>query len=81
LIIGAAGAYSIEIQPALLARTGYPIVDAAIRQILQTGHMRNRLRMIVASFLVKDLLVDWRRGERFFADHLNDQALAANNGG
>ncbi|MCE3000209.1 MAG: cryptochrome/photolyase family protein [Betaproteobacteria bacterium] len=63
------------------ARTGYPIVDAAMRQINQTGYMHNRLRMIVASFLVKDLLVDWRRGERYFADHLNDFDLAANNGG
>ena len=63
------------------ARTGYPIVDAAMRQINQTGYMHNRLRMIVASFLVKDLLIDWRRGERYFADHLNDFDLAANNGG
>jgi len=63
------------------ARTGYPIVDAAMRQINQTGYMHNRLRMIVASFLVKDLLIDWRRGERYFADHLNDFDLSANNGG
>lgn len=63
------------------ARTGYPIVDAAMRQILDTGYMHNRLRMIVASFLVKDLLVDWRHGERFFAEHLNDFDLASNNGG
>jgi len=63
------------------ARTGYPIVDAAMRQINQTGYMHNRLRMIVASFLVKDLLVDWRKGERYFADHLNDFDLSANNGG
>jgi len=63
------------------ARTGYPIVDAAMRQILDTGFMHNRLRMIVASFLVKDLLVDWRQGERFFAEHLNDFDLASNNGG
>jgi deoxyribodipyrimidine photo-lyase len=61
--------------------TGYPIVDAAMRQINQTGYMHNRLRMIVASFLVKDLLVDWRWGERYFADHLNDFDLASNNGG
>lgn len=72
--------------PALFAawregRTGYPIVDAAMRQINQTGYMHNRLRMIAASFLVKDLLVDWRRGEKYFADHLNDFDLAANNGG
>src|SRR5690606_15993339 len=63
------------------ARTGYPIVDAAMRQINQTGYMHNRLRMIAASFLVKDLLVDWRLGEKYFADHLNDFDLAANNGG
>ena len=63
------------------ARTGYPIVDAAMRQINETGFMHNRLRMIVASFLVKDLLIDWRWGEKYFADHLNDFDLAANNGG
>jgi deoxyribodipyrimidine photo-lyase len=63
------------------ARTGYPIIDAAMRQINQTGFMHNRLRMIVASFLTKDLLVDWRWGEKYFADHLNDFDLAANNGG
>ncbi len=63
------------------ARTGFPIVDAAMRQINATGWMHNRLRMIVASFLVKDLLVDWRRGEACFADHLVDFDLAANNGG
>jgi len=62
-------------------RTGYPIVDAAMRQINRTGYMHNRLRMIAASFLVKDLLVDWRLGEKYFADHLNDFDLAANNGG
>ena len=61
--------------------TGYPIIDAAMRQINQTGYMHNRLRMIVASFLVKDLLIDWRWGERYFADHLNDFDLASNNGG
>jgi deoxyribodipyrimidine photo-lyase len=62
-------------------RTGYPLVDAAMRQINRTGYMHNRLRMVAASFLVKDLHVDWRRGERYFADHLNDFDLAANNGG
>lgn len=62
-------------------RTGYPIVDAAMRQIKQTGYMHNRLRMIAASFLVKDLLVDWRQGEKYFADNLNDFDLSANNGG
>lgn len=62
-------------------KTGYPIVDAAMRQLNQTGFMHNRLRMIAASFLVKDCLVDWRWGERYFALHLNDFDLAANNGG
>lgn len=62
-------------------RTGYPLVDAAMRQLNATGYMHNRLRMVTASFLVKDLLVDWRRGEGYFADHLNDFDLAANNGG
>jgi deoxyribodipyrimidine photo-lyase len=62
-------------------RTGYPIVDAAMAQINQTGYMHNRLRMIVASFLVKDLGLDWRRGEAYFALKLNDFDLAANNGG
>jgi deoxyribodipyrimidine photo-lyase len=62
-------------------RTGYPIVDAAMRQINATGYMHNRLRMIAAGFLVKDLLVDWRRGERYFADTLLDYDLASNNGG
>jgi deoxyribodipyrimidine photo-lyase len=63
------------------ARTGYPLVDAAMRQINQTGYMHNRLRMVAASFLVKDLHVDWRWGERYFAAHLTDFDLAANNGG
>ena len=62
-------------------RTGYPLVDAAMAQINQTGYMHNRLRMVVASFLVKDLGLDWRWGERYFAQHLNDFDLAANNGG
>jgi deoxyribodipyrimidine photo-lyase len=62
-------------------RTGYPVVDAAIRQLVETGWMHNRARMIVASFLVKDLLIDWRWGERFFMQHLLDGDLAANNGG
>jgi len=62
-------------------RTGFPIVDAAMRQLNTTGYMHNRLRMIVASFLTKDLLIDWRWGERYFADHLIDHDLAANNGG
>ena len=62
-------------------RTGYPIVDAAMRQLVQTGWMHNRARMIVASFLVKDLLIDWRWGERFFMQHLVDGDPASNNGG
>ena len=62
-------------------RTGYPIVDAAMRQLNATGWMHNRLRMIVASFLVKDLLIDWRQGERYFMSQLVDGCLAANNGG
>ncbi|MFO1266462.1 MAG: deoxyribodipyrimidine photo-lyase [Rubrivivax sp.] len=62
-------------------RTGYPLVDAAMQQINQTGYMHNRLRMVTASFLTKDLGIDWRRGEAYFALHLNDFDLAANNGG
>ena len=62
-------------------RTGYPVVDAAMRQMNSTGWMHNRLRMITASFLVKDLLIDWRRGERYFMLQLVDGDLAANNGG
>jgi deoxyribodipyrimidine photo-lyase len=62
-------------------RTGYPLVDAAMAQINQSGYMHNRLRMVVASFLVKDLGVDWRWGERYFARALNDFDLASNNGG
>ncbi len=62
-------------------RTGYPLVDAAMAQINQTGYMHNRLRMVVASFLTKDLGIAWRRGEAYFAIHLNDFDLAANNGG
>lgn len=62
-------------------RTGYPIVDAAMRQLKATGWMHNRLRMIVAMFLSKDLFIDWRWGERHFMQHLIDGDLAANNGG
>jgi len=61
--------------------TGYPIVDAAMRQLNQTGWMHNRLRMIVASFLTKDLHIDWRWGERYFMSQLIDGDYAANNGG
>ena len=63
------------------ARTGYPLVDAAMRQLNQTGYMHNRLRMVAASFLTKDLLVDWRLGEAYFAAKLIDFDLAANSGG
>ena len=62
-------------------RTGYPLVDAAMRQLNQTGYMHNRLRMVTASFLIKDLGIDWRRGEAYFAEKLLDFDLAANNGG
>jgi deoxyribodipyrimidine photo-lyase len=64
-----------------LGRTGYPVVDAAMRQLRATGFMPNRARMIVASFLTKDLGVDWRRGERHFMNGLLDGDLANNNGG
>lgn len=62
-------------------KTGYPLVDAAMRQLNQTGWMHNRLRMVVASFLTKHLLIDWRWGEKYFMQHLIDGDLAANNGG
>lgn len=62
-------------------RTGYPIVDAAIRQLNETGWMHNRCRMIVASFLTKDLIIDWRWGEKYFMQKLVDGDLSANNGG
>ena len=61
--------------------TGVPIVDAAMRQLNNTGWMHNRLRMVVASFLTKNLLIDWRRGERYFMRQLVDADFAANNGG
>lgn len=62
-------------------QTGIPIVDAGMRQLLQTGWMHNRVRMICAMFLAKNLLIDWRHGERWFMQHLIDGDLAANNGG
>ncbi len=62
-------------------QTGYPLIDAAMAQINQSGYMHNRLRMVTASFLCKDLGLDWRRGERYFAVHLNDFELSSNNGG
>ncbi len=60
--------------------TGYPIVDAGMRELNQTGHMHNRVRMITASFLCKHLLIDWRWGEKYFAEKLLDFDLSANNG-
>ena len=62
-------------------QTGFPIVDAGMRELNATGFMHNRVRMIVSSFLVKDLLIDWRWGEAYFAQKLNDFDLSANNGG
>ena len=62
-------------------RTGYPLVDAGMRQLNATGYMHNRLRMITASFLTKDIGVSWQRGQAYFALHLNDFELASNNGG
>jgi deoxyribodipyrimidine photo-lyase len=62
-------------------KTGYPIVDAAMRQLNATGWMHNRCRMIVASFLTKDLMIDWRWGEKYFMQTLYDGDLCANNGG
>lgn len=62
-------------------KTGFPLVDAAMRQLNQTGFMHNRLRMVAASFLIKDLLIDWRWGEQYFAEKLIDFDLSANNGG
>ncbi|ERG88513.1 MAG: deoxyribodipyrimidine photolyase, partial [halophilic archaeon J07HX5] len=62
-------------------KTGYPIVDAGMRQLREEAYMHNRLRMIVASFLTKDLLVDWREGYHWFRDKLVDHNIANNNGG
>jgi deoxyribodipyrimidine photo-lyase len=62
-------------------QTGYPIIDAAMRELLKTGYMHNRSRMIVASFMTKDLLLDWRWGEEHFAQYLMDYELASNVGG
>lgn len=61
-------------------KTGFPIVDAGLNELIKTGWMHNRVRMIVASFLVKDLLIDWRWGEKFFLKHLFDADIASNNG-
>lgn len=60
--------------------TGYPLVDAGMRQLNETGFMHNRVRMVAASFLCKHLLTDWRRGEAYFAEKLHDYELASNNG-
>lgn len=70
-----------ELEAWKFGHTGCPIVDAGMRQMLATGWMHNRVRMITASFLVKDLLIDWRDGERWFARNLVDYDAAANNGG
>ncbi len=70
-----------EFQKWCEGRTGYPIVDAGMRELNQTGHMHNRVRMITASFLTKHLLIDWRWGEAYFASKLLDFDLASNNGG
>ncbi len=75
-----------DVAPDLLAawcegRTGYPLVDAAMKQLNHSGWMHNRLRMVTASFLTKDLGIDWRLGEQYFHDQLIDYDLAANNGG
>src|SRR5690606_22487811 len=61
-------------------KTGFPLVDAGMRQLNETGYMHNRVRMVVASFLVKDLLVDWRWGEAYFAQKLLDYEMASNVG-
>lgn len=62
-------------------KTGFPIVDAAMRQLNNMAYMHNRCRMIVASFLAKDLLIDWRMGEKYFMENLVDGDFASNNGG
>ncbi|MFN8577607.1 MAG: deoxyribodipyrimidine photo-lyase [Candidatus Sericytochromatia bacterium] len=61
-------------------KTGYPIVDAGMRELNETGYMHNRVRLITASFLTKDLLIDWRWGERYFSEKLLDYELSSNNG-
>jgi deoxyribodipyrimidine photo-lyase len=70
-----------EFEKWCMGQTGYPIVDAGMRELNATGYMHNRVRMIVASFLTKHLLIDWRWGEAYFASKLLDFDLAANNGG
>ena len=71
----------IEFQHWCDGQTGYPLVDAGMRQLNATGFMHNRLRMVTASFLTKHLLIDWRWGEAYFAKKLLDFDLASNNGG
>jgi deoxyribodipyrimidine photo-lyase len=69
-----------EFEKWCIGRTGYPIVDAGMRELNETGFMHNRVRMITASFLAKDLLIDWRWGEAYFAEKLLDYELSSNNG-
>ena len=76
-----AGADTARLRRVAAGRTGYPIVDAGMRQLLAQGWMHNRLRMIVASFLVKDLHIEWRHGARHFMRHLVDGDLASNQHG
>ena len=64
----------------MVGETGFHIVDAGMRQLFETGYMHNRVRMIAASFLVKNLGIDWRLGEAYFASTLMDYDLASNNG-
>ncbi len=70
----------VEFQKWCEGKTGYPIVDAGMRELNQTGYMHNRVRMITASFLCKHLLIDWTWGEAYFAEKLDDYDLSANNG-
>ncbi|MCB0434289.1 MAG: FAD-binding domain-containing protein, partial [Mangrovimonas sp.] len=69
-----------ELEKWCLGTTGYPLVDAGMRELNQTGYMHNRVRMVVASFLCKHLLIDWRWGEAYFAEKLLDYELSSNNG-
>ena len=71
----------LEFEAWCKGETGYPIVDAGMKQLNQTGYMHNRVRMVVASFLTKHLLIDWRWGEAYFAEKLLDYELASNVGG
>ena len=71
----------VEFEAWKQGKTGYPMVDAGMRELIQTGFMHNRVRMVVASFLVKHLLIDWRWGETYFAEKLLDFDFSANNGG